>query len=116
MIDIDQVNKLEAAALEERIKSERKQQEANEASRVKTIAEAEQGKLLAEQDFPKALECIERAIASAVQNKERKVIYNCNLRDNNFASMYLRVMLISALPLNGFICMLHGENSVRISW
>ena len=80
----------------------------------------EASKKIAEEQFPEALGDAEKNIKETISYFRTYCDFDVSfyVKHDEIASMFLQIMLIQALPLNGFLCKLSRDknNTIRIWW
>jgi hypothetical protein len=83
-----------------------------EEVRQQNIAKAEETKTALDKEFPRILEKIQQDIRNEIRNGNNSTTCYIN---SNLEGLYTLVMLVSVLPLHGYVCRMN-DRYLQISW
>jgi hypothetical protein len=116
LFDKDYIYELEKSEIERRLNEEREhlykeleEQRQNTQAKIESISVSKQQ---AEAEFPSALRDIKQSIKDAIADQEHETFYSVNC---DVEGMYLSIMILEALSLQGFYCDPDGQD-IRIEW
>ena len=120
MMNLKEANIIESDALNLRIEAERvKQQKQNDEYinlHQLEFKKMETGKREAEMSLPRILKDVEREIKQCILDCNRRfILYNC-ITNSIYADMYVVILLIHILTMEGFVVRLDSKSIIQISW